>query len=69
MKRREPTPADRLALRRAARSERAARERWDRALVELEQAIKQASANGASLREIAFTIGRSHGRVRELLRR
>jgi len=69
MKRREVQPADRAALLRAARSERAARDRWDRALAELQQAIKQASANGASLREIAATIGRSHGRIRDLLQR
>jgi len=69
VKRREPTASDRAALLRAARSERLARERWDAALATLEQAIKQASANGASLREIAALIGRSHGRVRDLVRR
>jgi DNA-binding NarL/FixJ family response regulator len=69
MKRREVTPSDRAALLRAARSERAARARWDDSLDELEQAIKQASANGASLREIAQLIGRSHGRVRDLVKR
>ena len=69
MKRREATRADLVALKRAARSERAARARWERSLTELERAIKQASTNGASLRAIADAIGRSHGRVRELLRR
>lgn len=69
MKRREVIPSDRTALRRAARSERSAKQRWERSLGELEQAIKQAAANGASLRSIATLIDRSHGRVRELLRR
>lgn len=69
MKRRDVSPSDRAALLRAARSERAARGRWDKSLDVLEQAIKQASENGASLRAIASTIGRSHGRVRELVRR
>jgi DNA-binding NarL/FixJ family response regulator len=69
VKRRPPTSSDRKALQRAARSERAARERWDETLAELQQAIEQASRNGASLREIAATIGRSHGRVRDLLQR
>ena len=69
MKRREVSPDDRAVLERAARSERYARNNWDKALMDLEQAIKQASENGASLRAIAELIGRSHGRVRELLHR
>jgi hypothetical protein len=69
MSRHEPTASDRAALRRAARAERAAKQRWEESLAALEQAIKQASRNGASLRSIASMIDRSHGRVRELLRR
>ena len=59
--------SDRAALQRAARKERAAREQWDASLVELQQAIRQAASNGASLRQIAALIGRSHGRVRDIL--
>jgi hypothetical protein len=69
VRRREVTPTDRVALLEAADSERAARERWDASLLELQQAIKGASKNGASLREIAQTISRSHARVRQLLDR
>jgi hypothetical protein len=69
VKRREVVPTDRAALLRAARSERLARERWAKSLAALEQAIKRASENGASLREIATLIGRSHGRVRDLLKK
>jgi len=69
VKRREVTASDKAALRRAANSERTARERWDASLIKLQQAIKDASQNGASLREIANTISRSHARVRQLLDR
>lgn len=65
----EPTPADQAVLVEAARSERAAKTAWEESLAGLERAIKQASGNGASLRTIAAAIGRSHGRVRELLHR
>jgi hypothetical protein len=69
VRRRDVTEPDRAALLEAARSERAARQSWDESLAELERVIKQASGNGASLRAIAGLIGRSHGRVRELVQR
>ena len=69
MRPKPPTPVDQKALKQAALKERSARLKWDRSLADLEQAIKQASENGASLRAIANTIGRSHARVRELLQR
>ena len=69
MRPKQPTPTDRAALLRAAQSERAAKAAWEKSLAGLGQAIKQASENGASLRAIAELIGRSHGRVRELLHR
>jgi hypothetical protein len=69
MPRQDVTPSDRLALEEAARMERAAREEWEQTLRRLARLIKQASRHGASLRAIATTIGRSHGRVRELLQR
>jgi hypothetical protein len=67
MKYQDVSVADRRALEEAARVERAARQSWDAALHRLMRLIKQASRNGASLRAIATTIDRSHGRVRELL--
>jgi hypothetical protein len=69
MKRQDVRPADRLALEEAARAERAARDAWDVSLRRLAQLIKQASRHGASLRAIATLIGRSHGRIRELLQK
>jgi hypothetical protein len=60
---------DQAALLKAARSERAAKQHWETSLLGLHDAIKQASANGASLRAIGRLIGRSHARVRELLLR
>jgi hypothetical protein len=66
--RHDVSPVDRDALERAAQTERAARSHWDRSLEELQQAIRQASENGASLRAIAAIVSRSHGRVREILR-
>jgi len=67
MKYQDVSPADRKALEEAAGVERAARQQWDAALRRLARYIKQASRHGASLRAIATTIGRSHGRVRDLL--
>ena len=68
MKYQDVLPADRPALEDAARRERAARQQWTLALRRLTKQIKQASRHGASLRAIATTIDRSHGRVRELLK-
>jgi len=63
------SPTDRAALEEAARVERAARTAWDRAVRRLTRVIQQASRRGASYRAIATTIGRSHGRVRDLVQR
>jgi Helix-turn-helix domain len=68
MKRQDVAPGDVDGLERAAAQERAAREQWNRTLVKLARQIRLASQHGASLRSIASAIGRSHGRVRELLR-
>jgi hypothetical protein len=65
--RHEVSTSDQAALAEAAQAEREARARWDASLVELQQAIRQASKNGASLRAIAAMISRSHGRVSEIL--
>ena len=67
MKYQDVSPADRVALEDAARLERAARKEWDLSLLRLARLIRQASRHGASLRAIAKTIGRSHGRIRALL--
>ena len=67
MKYQDVSTADRKALEEAAHVERAALQQWRQALKRLARAIKLASRHGASLRAIATTIDRSHGRVRELL--
>jgi hypothetical protein len=62
-------PADREALVGAARDDRQAREACETARYHLEDAIRVAVANGASLRAVAELVDLSHGRVRDIVKR
>jgi hypothetical protein len=67
--RREVAPDDHTALRSAVDAERQARESWEQSRDALEDAIRIAVANGASLRAVADLVGLSHGRVRDIVNR
>lgn len=65
---RDVSETDRAKLLRAVAAERKARETWNGARIFLEDTIRIAVANGASLRSVAKLVDLSHGRVRDIIK-
>ena len=66
--RREVGAVDRQALLEAVETERVSREAWEMSRTVLEDAIRVAVGNGASLRAVAELVDLSHGRIRDIVK-